>query len=156
DARSAATVRVRESGDVNAEFALANARTYSVSGKITQPDLEKIDGPLMAFALPQDSRTPLDKLFDSGIPVRAAGDGSRDFELRGLLSGVYDLFAVVAPVTKVEAVTSAISLDSAVGTVSVGQKVDFVSVVHVPGRVAATTIQIRDEDLTDVRLSLDP
>ena len=143
DARSAATIHVREGDDVKAEFSLADARTYGITGKVTQPDSRKLDSPIILYAIPQDSKIPLDSLMSAGVTVKPAAEGEWDFQFRGLLPGAYDLVAVALPTTRYD-------------SLQVGDTLFFGPLENVPGRAATTTLQIRDEDQEDVRLSLDP
>ena len=146
DVVSAATIRLRDA-DVTAEFSLADARTYAVAGKISKPDQKKVESTITLFAVPQDPRIPLDRRRTAGFPVEASADGEWDFEIQGLLPGVYDLFAVAETRSNVE-----FTITVADETLIQAQQ----TFERIRGRVAATTLQIRDEDMKDVRLSLDP
>jgi len=148
DARSAAPVHVREGTEVSAEFALENARTYSVSGRISLPDPPQMAPTIQLYTIPQDSKTPQDPQVNTGIPVKLSSEGNGDFQIRGLLPGVYDLFAVALPSVEYSITNSSDQNGNVVVQFATNTR-------QVSGRVGTTTIQIRDEDEKDVRLSLD-
>jgi hypothetical protein len=145
DPRSAAVVSLRE-GETSASFSLANERTYSVEGRITQQDSKPAISSLLLYAFPQDSSVPIERSITSGASVEASAEGIWDFELRGLLPGVYDIFAVAVPVRTFS--TAVDPLAAELREMAFG--------AEVPGRVATTTVEIRDENVRDLRLSLEP
>ena len=127
DPRSAAPVRLTESGETSAVFSLAKENTYSIEGNVTLPDSQPAaTSELLIFAIPQDSKVPLDPLSKPGTAAGSA-QGGWNFKLNGLLPGVYDVFAVGVSPTPDK-----------------------------PGRIGATTVEIRDSGLNGVRLSLEP
>jgi hypothetical protein len=127
DPRSAAPVHLQETGETAAVFSLARENAYSIEGNVTSPDSQvAATSELLIFAIPQDSKIPLDPLSKPGTAAGSAQSGW-NFKLSGLLPGVYDVFAVGVSPTPDK-----------------------------PGRIGATTIDIRDSNLNGVRLSLDP
>jgi hypothetical protein len=94
------------------------------------------------YAIPQDAQIPLDSLETAGTPA----DG--DFQLKGLLPGVYDLFAVAFATHQV---IYNVALGGDDGAVSEAREIGR---VDAPMRVAKASIEIRDADVTEVRLIL--
>jgi Carboxypeptidase regulatory-like domain len=134
DAPTAAAIPLRDGGEQYAEFSLAGGRTYTVTGTITNSDSPTVPS-VRLYAIPQDARIPLDSVATAGISVVG------DFQLKGLLPGLYDLFAVAFATHQV------VYGDAGVREVD---KTDA------PMRLAKTPIEIRDADVRDVRLILDP
>jgi hypothetical protein len=98
---------------------------------------------VLLYAIPQDSQIPLDSLVTGGIPVEGA------FQLKGLLPGPYDLFAVAFATRRV---TYNVALGGDGGAVGEAGEIGR---VDSPMRVAKASIEIRDTDVTDVHLILD-
>jgi hypothetical protein len=90
DARSAAPLRLRGGDEQNAVFSMVHARTYSVSGSIRHSDSANVPSASL-LAIPQDSKIPLDGFGSAGVAVGG------NFEVKGLLPGRYDIFAVSRP-----------------------------------------------------------
>jgi hypothetical protein len=144
DARSAAVVSLRDGGESNPVFSLTNARTYSIGGQVTQPDSRQL-GALKISVIPEDSNIPSEGRMRSGMTLDAPKDGSRDFQIRGLLPGVYRLIVVSQAYTRYE-----VSFDNS-GEVLWNSLTDVVA-----ARVGTTAVEVRDEDVKDVRLALEP
>jgi len=126
DPRAAAPIPLRD-GDVrSAEFSFAKGKTFSIAGTIKYADQTPLRA-VTLYVLPQDSGIPLDESFTKGVSVE------EKFELKGMLPGAYDLFAV------------SLSLHR---TTSLG-RFDF------PMRGAKSFVQIRDEDVADLSLVLE-
>jgi hypothetical protein len=124
DPRTAAPISLRDGDAKTADFHLAKGRTFSLAGTIRNADDSPLR-PVTLFVLPLDSRIPLDEFFTTGVSVKER------FELKGLLPGAYDLFAVSFPVHQVN------------------PKID------IPMRGAKAFVQIRDEDVQDLRFVLE-
>jgi hypothetical protein len=120
DARSAAKVILREGEEGNATFSVSPARTFSIGGTITGLDSSTRAAAVRLFVIPQDSRIPRDMDTLSRVLNGDAGVGSGDFQLKGLLPGMYDLF------------------------------------VRHPDRLAKVSLEIRDADIQDLRIPLEP
>jgi len=146
DVRSAAVISLRDGDESNAVISLANARTYSIGGQITQPDSKEL-GPLRLSVIPHDPNIPSEGMAWSGVFLDAPKDGSRNFQIRGLLPGVYDLVVVSLGYTSYRISPNP---DPAVS------RENFFAGESVAGRVATATVQVRDEDVKDARLSLEP
>jgi hypothetical protein len=126
DSRAAAPISLRD-GDVrSADFSLAKGKTFSIAGTIKNADQTQVRG-VTLYVLPRDSGIPLDESFTKGVPVEET------FELKGLLPGAYDLFAV----------SLALHRNTSLG------RLDF------PTRGAKGFVQIRDEDVRDLSLVLE-
>jgi hypothetical protein len=138
DPRTAAPISLREGDASTAEFPLVKGRTFSIAGTIRNADESPLR-PVTLFVLPQDTGIPLDEFFTAGVSVRET------FELKGLLPGVYDLFAVSVPVRQSAPTIRIDGRDVIVPT----QRID------IPIRGAKGFAQIRDEDLHDISFVLE-
>ena len=127
DPRAAAPIPLRD-GDVRtAEFFLAKGKTFSIAGIIRYADQSPL-WDVTLYVLPQDSGIPLDEFSTKGVPV------DEKFELKGLLPGAYDLFAVTLPVHRATS----------------RQRID------IPMRSAKGFVQVRDEDVRNLSFVLEP
>jgi hypothetical protein len=124
DPRAAAVISLRAGDIKRAEFALEKARTFSIAGTIKNADESPL-GSVRLSVLPQDSTIPVDELLIQGVLVK------ENFELKGLLPGIYDLSLV-----------------------------SFANTRPGPGPKSAaggarSVVQIRDESVRDLHLSLE-
>jgi Carboxypeptidase regulatory-like domain len=154
DPRAAVSVLLREGEERHAEFSLASAGTYSISGTIVDPDrpaiLARLDAftpekPVMLYAIPQDLKIPVDRIPSEAMFVK------EEFQYRGLLPGIYDLYAV-RPMNRV--FTMKASIDPATGKTFF--IFDALGSVTFPLRVAKATVEVRDEDVKDIKLAFEP
>jgi hypothetical protein len=127
DPRAAASISLRAGDIKTADFSLLNDKTFAIAGTIKNEDGSPLQS-VRLFVLPQDPTTPLDEL-SQGISV------NEKFELKGLLPGVYDLFAV----------SSSPSRRTSAG----------VFTETGPSRAVKSFVEIRDEDVRDLQLSLE-
>jgi hypothetical protein len=127
DPRGAAAISLRDGDRKTAEFSLAKGRTFAIAGTIKNADESRLQR-VMLFALPQDRSIPLDEFFPSGVSV------DEKFELKGLLPGSYDLLVL---------------------SFASNQSGSDSSRENSPARAAKGFVQIRDEDVRDLRFSLE-
>lgn len=130
DAPTAAAVHLRAGDEANADFSLLSGRAYSIAGTVTNSDLSKVAS-VRLHAIPQDPRIPLDSAVTAGVFV------SGDFQLRGLLPGIYDLFAVSFPTHMTNWV-----VEMREGEIA---RLTELPTVSFPMRVAKASVEIRDE-----------
>jgi hypothetical protein len=141
DPRSAAPISLRDGDARTAEFSLAKGRTYSIAGTVKNADESPLR-PVTLFVLPQDKGIPLDEFFTTGVPV------NEKFELKGLLPGAYDLFAVSLPVRQSRAPVRIITNQGETTIIPTERPA-------IPIRGAKGFVQIRDEDVRDIRFLLE-
>ena len=141
DPRTAAPIALRDGDTRTADFHLAAGKTYSIAGTIRNADGAPLR-PVTLFVLPQDTGIPLDEFFTTGVSVK------EEFELKGLLPGAYDLFAFSFPVHQANP-TFQIDANGGEATIISTEKID------IPMRGAKGFVQIRDEDVRDIRFVLE-
>jgi hypothetical protein len=141
DPRTAAPISLRDGDDKTADFHLAKGRTFSIAGTIRNADDSPLR-PVTLFVLPQDPGIPLDEFLAMGVSV------NEKFELKGLLPGAYDLFAVSSPVRQ-SIPTFRIDANGGELTILSTEKID------IPMRGAKGFVQIRDENVQDLAFVLE-
>jgi hypothetical protein len=141
DPRAAAPISLRDGDARTADFSLTKGKTFSIAGTVKNAD----ESPLRQvtlFVVPQDSSIPLDEFFTTGVSV------NEKFELKGLLPGAYDLFAVSLPVRPART-TVRINTNGGEATIISPERID------IPMRGAKGFVQIRDEDVRDISFLLE-